>query len=141
MIDIGRGLWVPEDELVFSVARSGGPGGQHVNKVSTRVTLRFDVAGSPSLSAAQRERILRRLAPRIGKDGVLRVVCGRQRSQAANRREAVERFADLLRQALLPEKRRVATRVPAGEKRRRLDAKRRRGRVKKDRSPPAGQGD
>jgi len=141
MIDIGRGLAIPEDELVFTVARSGGPGGQHVNKVSTRVTLRFDVAGSPSLSAGQRERILRRLATRIGKDGVLRVVCGRRRSQAANRREATERFAELLRRALQPEKRRVATGVPAGERRRRVDDKRRRGRVKRKRSRPADERD
>lgn len=136
MIEIGRGLSIPEDELLFTASRSGGPGGQHANKVSTRVTLRFDVKGSPSLTERQRGRILRRLAGRIGRDGVLRVVCGRQRSQAANRREATERFADLLRRALLPEKRRIATRVPEGEKRRRVEDKLRRGSVKRDRSRP-----
>ena len=139
MIEINRNLSIPQEELVFRVSRSGGPGGQHVNKVSTRVTLRFDVPGSPSLTERQRRRIQRRLASRIGRDGVLRVVCGRQRSQAANRREATERFAELIRQALLPEKRRVATRVPQAEKRRRVEEKRRRGRVKRERTRPGGE--
>lgn len=141
MIEINRKLSIPEDELTFSVARSGGPGGQHVNKVSTRVTLRFDVLSSPSLTARQRNRILRRLATRINRDGVLRVACGRQRSQAANRREVRERFAELLRGALLPEKRRVATRVSRTEKRRRVEEKRRRGRIKRERGRPGDEGD
>lgn len=141
MIEIARTLSIPDDELVFTASRSGGPGGQHVNKVSTRITLRFDVLRSPSLTETQRRRILRRLPTRIGRDGVLRVVCGRQRSQAANRREARERFADLIRWALLPEKRRVATRVSERERRRRVEDKRRRGRIKKVRSRPAGDGD
>jgi ribosome-associated protein len=136
MIEINARLSIPEEELSFSASRAGGPGGQHVNKVSTRVTLRFDVDGSPSLSPAQKRRIRSTLATRITRDGVLRVVCGRQRSQAANRIEAMERFAELLRQALRPRRRRVATRVPANEKRRRLEQKRRRARLKRERGRP-----
>ena len=141
MIEINRELSIPEDELLFSVSRSGGPGGQHVNKVSTRVTLRFDVLASPSLTERQRNRILRRLATRISREGLLRVACGRHRSQAGNRREVRERFADLVRAALLPEKRRVATRVPRTEKKRRMEEKRRRGRIKRARGRPGDEGD
>jgi len=136
MIYIHRSLSIPEDELQFSVSRAGGPGGQHVNKVSTRVTLRFDVDGSPSLQEFQRRRIHRELATRISKEGVLRVTCGRQRSQAANRLEAVGRFAELIAAALKPRKRRAATRIPTGEKRRRLQEKRRRGELKRRRGRP-----
>jgi ribosome-associated protein len=126
-------LSIPQQELSFSATRAGGPGGQHVNKVSTRVTLRFDVARSPSLSETQRRRILARLATRISGAGVLRVTCSRMRSQAANREEALRRFAELLAAALKPRKRRTRTRVPAGEKRRRLEDKRKRGRLKRQR--------
>ena len=136
MIVINSRLSIPDDELSFSASRAGGPGGQHVNKVSTRITLRFDVDGSPSLSEAQKRRIHAVLATRITRDGILRVVCGRQRSQAANRVEATERFAELLRRALRPPKRRVATRVPGAEKRRRLNQKRQRSRLKQARGRP-----
>ena len=113
-------LLIPHEELRLSASRGGGPGGQHVNKVSSRIILRFDVAGSPSLSASQKKLIRSRLSTRISRAGELRVVCGRQRSQAANRREAVERFAELLRTALKRRKRRVATGVPQNERRRRF---------------------
>jgi ribosome-associated protein len=133
MIRIDGRLSIPEEELVFRFAPSSGPGGQHVNRASTRVTLLFDVAGSPSLSAAQKDRIRERLATRINLEGVLRVVCGRHRSQAANRRETVDRFAGLLRQALQRDRPRRKTSVPAGERRRRIEEKKRRGGVKKTR--------
>jgi ribosome-associated protein len=125
---------IPEDELVFTASRSGGPGGQHVNKVSSRVTLRFDLDASPSLTAEQKRRVRRRLATRVSRDGVLRVVCGRHRSQIANRREATERFAELVRQALRRARRRRKTTVPTASKRRRLEAKRRRATLKRSRS-------
>jgi ribosome-associated protein len=127
-------LSIPEDELAFSASRSGGPGGQHVNKVSSRVTLRFDLDGSPSLTESQKDRIRNRLATRVSNDGVLRVVCQRHRSQLANRREVVERFAELLRTALRRPRRRRKTRVPTESKRRRLQEKRRRGELKRRRS-------
>jgi ribosome-associated protein len=100
------------------------------------VVLEFDVEGSPSLTPTQKRRIREHLATRIALDGRLRVRCQRHRSQVANRREAVERFVTLLRQALKPRPRRVRTRVPQGERQRRLDSKRRRGQQKRGRRPP-----
>jgi len=130
MIEIRPGLVIPESELRFSASRGGGPGGQHVNKVSTRVTVEFDVDGSAALSDAQRKRIHERLASRLTRDGRLRLSSARQRSQAANRREVVERLARLLGEALRPRPRRVASRVPPAERRRRREDKRRRGLLK-----------
>jgi ribosome-associated protein len=132
---------IDENELSFSYTRSSGPGGQHVNRVETRVTLRFDVAGSPSLTEEQRERVLRRLATRINKDGVLRVVSQRHRTQEANRRAAVERFHELLAEALRPRRVRRKTRVPRAARRRRLESKRRRGEVKRLRRKPGASDD
>ena len=126
-------LAIPDDELVFTVSRSGGPGGQHVNKVSSRVTLRFDVAASRSLSDGEKQRIEARLATRITKDGTLRVSCGTRRSQVANRRLVMERFAELIRDALRPRRPRRQTVVPEATRRRRLDDKKRRGRLKRER--------
>jgi ribosome-associated protein len=94
-IDITDCLAIPESELTFTAARSSGPGGQHVNKISSRVILRFNVAASPSLSEAQKHRLLTRLATRVSKDGVLRVMSQKYRSQSANRRAALERFVTL----------------------------------------------
>jgi ribosome-associated protein len=105
------------------------------------MTLHFDVAGSEWLSAAQKRRIAQRLATRMTREGVLRVVCGKHRSQAANRAEAVERFSELLRDALKPRKRRRVTRVPQAERRRRLEQKRRRAQIKRRRGKPDADGD
>lgn len=134
MIEINAQLSIPDDELAFSASRSGGPGGQNVNKVSTKVTLCFDVWGSPSLSADQKKRIAQRLATRINKEGVLRVISQRTRSQEMNRAEAVRRFSELLGEALAPEAPRIKTRVSRAVKERRLDEKKKRTRIKKERS-------
>lgn len=125
---------IPISELRFTAARSSGPGGQHVNKVETRVILSFDLAGSPSLSPEQKARIQERLASRVTKAGVLRVTAQRHRSQAANRKLAVERFASLLREALAEDAPRRPSKVPRRENRRRLAEKRRRGELKRLRS-------
>ena len=137
MIVINDELTIPVDELVFTASRSGGPGGQNVNKVSTKITLSFDVANSPSLSAEQRARIASRLATRINKEGLLRIHAQETRSQDLNRTEAVDRFAELLRQALVVQKARKKTRVTRAAKERRLDEKKKRtgikaGRTRKD---------
>jgi ribosome-associated protein len=134
MIEIGNGLAIREEELRFTASRSGGPGGQNVNKVSTRVTLWFDVAGSPSLTAEQRSLIRSRLATRVSKEGVLRVVSQQSRSQAANREAALERFAALLREALARPRPRSKGRVPEAARRGRIEEKRRRSRIKRGRS-------
>jgi len=136
MIEITPRLSIPDDELTIKAMRSSGPGGQHVNKVSTRVVLEFDVDGSPSLTSSQKGRIREHLATRIALDGRLRIRCQLHRSQAANRREVVERFVALLQQALKPRRRRVKTRVPRAERTRRLESKRKRGLQKAQRRRP-----
>jgi ribosome-associated protein len=127
-------LQIPDEELKFIASKSSGPGGQHVNKVSTRVTLLFDVAGSPSLSDEEKNRILTHLSTRISKSGVLRVIAQSSRSQVANKELAMERFAELIRQALYVDPTRRKTRVPAGVRQQRLNEKKHRSRFKKWRS-------
>jgi len=138
VIEIGHGVSIDDDELNFTWSRSSGPGGQHVNKVETRATLWFDVAGSPSLSEAQRERVMQKLPTRITREGRLRVVSQRHRSRRANREAAVGRFVELMREALARPRPRTKTRVPKSVKRRRLEQKRRRSEIKRSRSRPRG---
>jgi ribosome-associated protein len=134
MIRISEQIAIPEDELVFTASHSGGPGGQNVNKVSTRVTLWFDVVNSPSLSQEQKELIMRRLQNRIGKDGVLRVISQQTRSQAANKELAVERFVELMREALRRVPARKKTRVSRAARERRVEKKKQRSILKGERS-------
>jgi len=134
MVRISEALEIPEHELLFTASRSGGPGGQNVNKVSTRVTLWFDVANSPSLSAEHKQMVLARLGNRISKEGVLQIVSQQHRTQPANREAAVERFVEMLQAALRRPKTRHKTRMPFGAKQRRLESKRRRSDIKKQRS-------
>lgn len=136
-VEIDDGPAIPEAELSFATGPSSGPGGQNVNKVESRVTVAFDVTASPSLSDDQRRRIAERLASRLTKAGVLRVTSQRHRTQAANRKAAVERFAELLADALSEDPERRPTKVPKAARRRRLEAKRRRSRVKHERRSPA----
>lgn len=141
MVHVLTDLEIPDEELVFTTSRSSGPGGQNVNKVNTRVTVLFDVDGSPSLSAGQRERLHERLGTRISQSGVLRVASQRHRTQLANRDAAVERLAHLIADALTDKPKRVPVRVPRAVKERRLEEKRRRGSLKKERSAPADMGE
>lgn len=134
MIQIMTGLFVPENEISFSASRSGGPGGQNVNKVSSKVTLAFDVQASTALTDEQKKTIRQKLARRINSEGVLQVVSQRTRSQDLNRADTIERFAELLRRALTPKRSRVKTRVPAAAKKERLESKRKRGLTKEARS-------
>ncbi len=134
MIQITDDVSIPDSEIDFTASRSSGPGGQNVNKVSTRVTLRFDLEASPWFSEEQKERIRERLATRISKEGILSVSAQRERSQSANREATRERFVELLQQALEVAPERRPTRVPRGVNRRRLEDKRRRSRVKRQRS-------
>lgn len=128
------GLEIPDEELDYATSRSSGPGGQNVNKVSTRVTLLFDLERSPSLSENQRELIRARLGGRISRTGILRVVSQRHRTQSANREAATARFAALLEEALAEAPERVPTKVPPQINERRLQEKRRRSRVKQTRA-------
>ena len=127
---------IPVAELEFRASRASGPGGQGVNTTDSRVELRFDVAGSPSLTAGQKERALRRLGPRLDRNGVLRVVAQAQRSQLANRRAATERFAELLSAALATPRARRPTRPTRAATARRVEDKRRRSATKRLRGRP-----
>ena len=134
MIRITDQLSISEDELKFTASRSRGPGGQHVNKASTRVTLGFDVINSPSLTSEQKQLILDGLPTRISKKGILRVISQKTRSQAANKEVALERFIDLLQQALKQESERRPTRIPRTAKQKRIDEKKQRGKLKRERA-------
>ncbi len=138
MPKINERVTIPAEELSFVASRGGGPGGQHVNKVSSRVTLRFDVTGSPSLGDEDRERLLSTLTARLSNDGVLQISSHAARSQAANRVEVIERFRVLLENALRRPKKRRPTRPSGAAKRRRLDDKRHRSKVKRDRGSVRG---
>jgi len=127
---------VPVAELEFRASRASGPGGQGVNTTDSRVELRFDVAGSPSLSDEAKELALRRLGPRVDSGGVLRVVAQAQRSQLANRRAAMERFAELLGAALATPRARRPTRPTRASTARRVESKRRRSATKRLRDRP-----
>jgi ribosome-associated protein len=130
---IADGIEIPDDALAFTASRSGGPGGQHVNKTSSRVTLRFDVAHEPCLREDVRAQLLRALGGRIAADGTVRVVCQASRSQYANRKTAERRLEALLASALVPVAERFETKVPRAEKRRRIESKKHRGGIKRAR--------
>lgn len=133
-LPINDELSIPEWELTFSFSTSGGPGGQHANKAATRATLFYDVANSPSLTDTQRARIMKRLGSRIDQNGILQISVQETRSQHQNRTLALERFQELLQQALKRRKRRRRTKPPPWADERRLEQKKQRGRIKRQRS-------
>jgi len=132
-LEIRRNLVIPGNELVELASRSGGPGGQHVNTSSTRVTLRWSVRRSRALSGAQRARLLSRLVGQLTRDGELVVHAGRFRSRARNREAARARIAELVEGALQVPRHRVATRPSRASKQRAVEVKRRRSAVKRAR--------
>ncbi|HWP83506.1 MAG TPA: alternative ribosome rescue aminoacyl-tRNA hydrolase ArfB [Bacteroidota bacterium] len=123
LIAINEHLRIPRSEILFRTSRASGPGGQHVNKVETRVELLFDVRRSPSLSEDQREKIVAALAPQIDREGVLRIVSRESRSQWQNKQKAVERLVRLLQKALRPRKKRMKSKPPASAQEKRLQEK------------------
>jgi ribosome-associated protein len=126
---------VPRTELDYRASRSGGPGGQHVNTSSTRIELIWDVAGTPSLTEAQRARVQEKLANRINAEGRLLLAESGSRSQLQNREVVTARFVELLADALHVPRPRRKTRLPKAERERRLQAKKRRSEVKRLRGP------
>ena len=137
MLQVTPDIRIPDAELVERFVRSGGPGGQNVNKVSTAVELRFDVARSPSLPEAVRARLLARRDRRLTDDGVLVLSAQRFRTQDRNREDARARLGALIAAATVAPKKRIATRPTKGAKERRLGAKRERAGVKRQRSAAA----
>ena len=128
-----RGLVVPAEAMTWSFARSGGPGGQHVNTSSTRIELLWDLEGSRAVSDEQRDRLRTKLASRLDGDGMVRVVASDRRSQQQNRGAADERLAALVRHALHVPKKRRKTKPPAAAKERRIKSKKLRSERKRER--------
>ena len=124
-VQITGALSIPTSEIRFLYSRSGGPGGQNVNRRQTQVELLFDVQNSPNLTARQRTRLQKRLGARIDSAGILHIVARSQRSQLRNREEALRRFVQLLRRGLHRRRQRIPTQPSAGSGERRLASKRR----------------
>ncbi|OHD63417.1 MAG: hypothetical protein A2176_01865 [Spirochaetes bacterium RBG_13_51_14] len=131
MIKINSRLSIPESEVVIKAVRSSGPGGQNVNKVATKVTLRFNIVESARLTDEQKHRIRKKLKNIIARDGCIVLHEETRRSQAANRRRIIEKFAAIVARSLVVPKKRIPTKVNPAQKRRRLDEKKIRSRKKK----------
>ena len=138
---IAPGVVIPDEEIEAVASRSGGPGGQHVNKTASRIALTFDVLRSPSLPEAARERLREKLGHRIAADGTVRVVAQDARSQHANRKAAMDRLEALLARALAVEAPRVKTRISRAARARRLATKRLRSEIKRRRGAGRPDGD
>ena len=135
-LTINKQLVIPAAELNMTADRSGGPGGQHVNKTSSRVRLEWSVADSAVLTEQQRARLLVKLASYMTKDGVMHVSSSDTRSQHRNREEARKRLVALVRSGLKKPKPRKKTRQSRASHRRRLEAKKRRSEIKRSRRNP-----
>jgi ribosome-associated protein len=138
MIWVNPQIELDEREIQEDFVRATGPGGQNVNKVSTAVQLRFDVARSPSLPEPVRARLIALAGRRVTQDGVLIIEAERFRSQRRNRDDALERLIELIREACEVDKPRRPTRPTLASKKRRLDSKQRRGETKKLRTVKPG---
>jgi ribosome-associated protein len=137
MIEVTPAIALAESELVWKAVRASGPGGQHVNKTSTAVELRFDVRGSPALPEPVRARLYRLAGSRLTQEGVLVITAQGFRSQEMNRADALERLVELIRKAAEPPPPpRKKTRPTLASKKRRLEGKARRGGVKAMRGKP-----
>lgn len=139
MLYVSEGLSIPLKEIRISAVRSSGPGGQHVNTTATKAVLRFDLERSGALTPFQKMILKGKLRRRIGKDGCLTLSCQVHRSFEQNREEVLRRFARLVDEALTPVLERIRPRVPGGQRRKRVEAKKRRASIKKTRGPVRGE--
>ena len=122
-------------ELTFKTSRSGGKGGQNINKVSTKVELNFDVLHSALLTEEQKEKVITKLGKRITKEGILRIVVQSERSQLYNKRLAINKFYELLKKSFLEKKKRRLTKPSKVAIEKRLNEKKMTGEKKKQRKP------
>ena len=130
-ITINNHLNIPMSELRFKFARSGGKGGQNVNKVETKVELLFDVVNSPSLSGHHQDMIHKNLRNQIDSEGLMHIISQESRSQWKNREDAVRKFTELIVRAVKSRKKRIKTKISFAGKEKRLTPKKRRGEIKK----------
>ena|SRR5579872_6049655 len=138
---IKNGITIPEHELVITASRSGGAGGQHVNKTDTRITVRWNIKNSSALTDEQKQRIVEKLQSRITEDGDLIVHNSESRSQQQNKKNALANLAAIIRNALHVAKKRIATKIPKALKEARLRSKARRSTIKKMRNKQIKEGD
>ena len=125
---------LPDEDFVWSFVRASGPGGQNVNKVATAAQLRFDLAGTTAIDEAVKQRLRSLAGRRVTEDGALLIMARNQRTQEGNRREALQRLADLVQRALVAPKARKATRPTRAARQRRLESKTQRRATKQMRS-------
>jgi len=130
-IVLSHSLKIPTAELQFKTSRSGGPGGQNVNKLETRVEVLFDVANSPSIQEHIRQRLLNNLASQLDSSGILHVVAQDTRSQWKNKQLAIERLTDFIKSALIVRKKRIATKPTHAAREVRLRIKKARSQTKR----------
>jgi len=132
---ITRNIVIPDDEIGLEFVRASGPGGQNVNKVSTAVQLRFDAAGTESLDPEVKERLLKIAGNRVTDEGIIVIEAKRFRSQEKNRKDAIDRLAEMVRRAAVKPTPRRKTRPTAASREKRLSQKKRRSEVKRLRKP------
>jgi len=135
-IRVNRNVTIPDDELSFTFVPSGGPGGQHANRSSTKVILEWNLAASRAVGPRQKQRIHAALRSRVNSAGVIRLSSDRHRSQLKNREDVAGRLGELIARALIPVKHRTATAPTASSRDRRIREKKRRGEIKRARRRP-----